>query len=211
MKIAKNIIIIGGPIAAGKSTVAGLLKYKNIQELNDNDELQKLLLESSISGNKMGRILFQLDLMIEKHKVYEKHARDNKEIIVFDRSIIEDSLFAKMTLEEYPNFYKYYVQIFNENIRQMKEEIGFPFIYFLLDITWDTFKNRIFKRNREEEIKNWELNENYYKNLLEIYVPTIEKLLLKHNIRYVKIDANEKNALEIKEEVEGVLESYGIK
>ncbi len=88
-----NVIVVGGPIAAGKSSLVGALPFIPVQELDPNDELQKLLLAKLYEGDEIAAQVFQLDMMLSRFDKYKKVA-NLKEIHVFDRMIFEDKLFA---------------------------------------------------------------------------------------------------------------------
>lgn len=188
-KVAKNIIVIGGPIAAGKSTLAGSLGHKNVQELDPNDELQNILLSKMYKGDKVASQIFQVDLLISRHHRYKKAVKSG-EICIFDRSILEDRLFAESHLKENKNILEFYDEIWNNIVEEMKSEFGLPSFYFLLNCSWESFEKRIFKRNRKSEIQNWEKNKDFFKEMLDVYNVKVEKMLIELNIPYVIIDTD---------------------
>lgn len=97
-----NIIVIGGTIAAGKSSLVGALPFKPVQELDPNDDLQNILLGKMYEGDPIAKQVFQLDMMLTRYDKYKKLAQSGEKY-VFDRMIFEDMLFAKLLFGDVPN------------------------------------------------------------------------------------------------------------
>ena len=200
-----NVIVVGGPIASGKSTLVGSLDFVPIQELDPNDELQKILLKKMYEGDKTAAQIFQLDIMLNRFDKYKKLA-NNDETHVFDRFILEDKLFAHMLLGKNEIVWEYYESIWNDKMNEIVDEIGTPKLYILLTFDWKTFKERLFARNRQPEIENFEKNENYFKSILEIYDSFMIDMFKKYDIPYVVVDVRDKNKIEVNEHVNKILE-----
>lgn len=204
-----NTLVVGGTIAAGKSSLVGALPFKAIQELDPNDELQKVLLEKMYEGDPIAKQVFQLDMMLTRFDKFKKLANSD-EIHVFDRMIFEDRLFANMLFGDVKNIWAYYDSIWNDKVEELINEVGKPKLYILLDVNWETFSERIFARNRKVEIDNFEENKEYFKKLLDKYIPYMVEQLEKFNIPYVVIDTNKLGKLEVIDEVKSILKDRGI-
>lgn len=104
-----NCIIVGGPIAVGKSSLVAKLPFIGVQELDDDDQFQNLLLEKLYQKDKIASQILQFDMLLTRFYNYQELANKDK-IHVFDRSIFEDSLFAKLLIED-ANTKNYYQAI----------------------------------------------------------------------------------------------------
>lgn len=204
-----NTIVIGGTIAAGKSSLVGALPFKPVQELDPNDELQKVLLEKMYEGDPIAKQVFQLDMMLTRFDKFKRLA-NNEKTHVFDRMIFEDKLFAFMLFGEVKNIWEYYESIWNDKVEELINEIGKPKLYILLEVNWEKFEERIFARNRKAEVDNFEDNKNYFKKLLEMYIPFMEESLKKYDVPYIIIDTNNIDKLEVIDEVKNELKNRGI-
>lgn len=208
MKFA-NAIVIGGPIAVGKSTLVGALPFEAVQELDPNDELQKLLLEQMYEGDPIAPQVFQLDMLLTRFDKYKALA-NRESLTVFDRSIFEDQFFAMNLLKNYANIWEYYNSIWEDKVEELINEVGVPKLYILLECDWESFKERIFARNREAETANFQKNEAYFKNMISTYVDFMTTSFKKYNIPYVVVNTNEMNKLEIIEFTKKLLSEKGI-
>lgn len=209
MKKYANCIIIGGPIAVGKSSLVGQLPFKQVQELDSNDELQAILLEKMYAGDEIAAHVFQLDIMLLRFDKYKNMAND-AEMHVFDRSIFEDILFAELAFGHKTNIWNYYHAIWEDKVNELKNEIGIPKLYICLTFSWDKFKERIFRRNRQSEIQNFDKNEKYFRKLLESYDSKLKNILDKNGIESLFINTDNLNALEVNDVVAKELIKRGI-
>lgn len=208
MKFA-NAIVIGGPIAVGKSTLVGALPFEAVQELDPNDELQKLLLEQMYEGDPIAPQVFQLDMLLTRFDKYKALA-NRETLTVFDRSIFEDQFFAMNLLKNYANIWEYYNSIWEDKVEELINEVGVPKLYILLECDWESFKERIFARNREAETANFQKNESYFKNMISTYVDFMTASFKKYNIPYIVINTDKLNKLEIIEYTKKLLSEKGI-
>jgi deoxyadenosine/deoxycytidine kinase len=55
---------------------------------------------------------------------------------------------------------------------------------------WETFKERMMKRGREQEIENFGRNENYFKYLMDGYVRKLKAQCEIYNIPSIVIDTS---------------------
>ena len=210
MKISENIIVIGGPIAAGKSTLVGSLPFKPVQELDPNDELQRVLIDQMYEGDPIAAQVFQLDMLLNRFDKYKNAAKNKSKKFVFDRLILEDRLFAYLLLSKRKNVWQYYDSIWKDKMDELVNEIGKPKLYILLTMNWDTFMERIFERNRSSEINNFERNETYFKKMLDMYEAFCVDLFKKFDIPYVIINTDNKNKVEVINETKKILKEKGI-
>lgn len=208
MKFA-NAIVVGGPIAVGKSTLVGALPFEPVQELDPNDELQKLLLEQMYEGDPIAPQVFQLDMLLTRFDKYKKLA-NRTGLTVFDRSIFEDKFFAMNLLKNYPNIWDYYNSIWEDKVKELVEEVGIPKLYIFLSCDWEAFKERVFARNREAETANFQKNEAYFKNMIETYPTFMKQTFEKYNLPYIIIDTNKLSKLEVIETAKIALQEKGI-
>ncbi len=208
MKFA-NAIVIGGPIAVGKSTLVGALPFEAVQELDPNDELQKLLLEQMYEGDPIAPQVFQLDMLLTRFDKYQALA-NRKSLTVFDRSIFEDQFFALNLLKNYANIWEYYNSIWEDKVQELISDIGIPKLYILLECDWESFRERIFARNREAETANFQKNEAYFKNMISTYTAFMTASFQKYNIPYVVVNTDKMSKLEIIEFTKQLLIDRGI-
>ena len=209
MSKISNSIVIGGPIAVGKSSLVGSLPFVPVQELDPNDELQLLLIEKMYEGDKIAPQIFQLDMLLTRFDKYKKLA-NSKEMHVFDRSIFEDVYFAKNLLTNYPNIWDYYHSIWKDKVKELITEVGLPKYYILLTCDWSHFKERVFARNRSAEIDNFEKNESYFKNMIDGYEDFMVEMFKEYGIKYSILDTNAFGKLEVIKEAQKILKEQGI-
>ncbi len=193
-KFSNNkVIAIGGMIAAGKTTLANDLAAKIgakvNYELDENNKTQDVLLEDMYKREPDAGTVFQLYLFLKRHRQYVEASQSNTPIIL-DRTIFEDRLFAHENMLDDIISFSYYDRMWEEKVSEMINKVGLPNLYVILKVDWNTFKDRIFKRGRKSEIDNFSLNEEYFKNLNNIYVDYLENTCLKFGIPYIILDAN---------------------
>ena len=209
MNKLSNSIIIGGPIAVGKSTLVGALPFIPVQELESNDELQRLLLEQMYVGDIIASQIFQLDMLLTRFDKFEKLA-NNEKMHVFDRSIFEDIFFAKALLSDYENIWEYYYSIWKDKVATLKSTIGLPKMYILLTCSWETFRERVFERDRSAETDNFTKNEAYFKNMINTYEDFMVSLFEEHDINYKIVNTDNLNKIEVINKAKDVLKEEGI-
>ena len=181
------IIGISGMIAAGKSSLSEKLHkyYKTsmmLHEFEEDDEVFNTFLKWLYENKPNLTIGFQ-SYIVENHSSkfaeiltkFESMKLDEiRDHIFLDRFSVEHYIFAKLiTKSELPNF-----SIF-------------------LDISFDTFKKRIFQRGRESEINNFSENYEYFKNLHENYFKIFKEIAKRFKLKYYIIDTNNKTEEEV--------------
>lgn len=187
-----NSIAIGGMIGAGKSTLTRALgealKADVIFELNENDDLQNILLKRLYEGDETAAIAFQVYFFCSRFENY-RNGVQNSNISVFDRTIFEDRLFAHQNMTADPIMFGFYDDMWHEKTKELIYSVGVPKLYIILDLKWEEFKDRIFRRGRASEIDNFSSNESYFKSLHSVYVEYLEKTCQVYGINYMIIDS----------------------
>ncbi len=204
-----NSIVIGGPIAVGKSNLVGSLPFVPVQDFDSNDKLQNLLLNQMYKGDATASQIFQLDILFIRFNKYKKLANSEK-THVFIRSIFEDLFLAKLLLTENNNIWEYYYSIWESKLKELKEEIGLPKMYLILTCSWETFKEKVFSRKSMLEFENFSDNEDYFKKMIDGYEDFMVELLKEHNISYKVINTDVMNNLEIIDEAKKALKEEGV-
>jgi deoxyadenosine/deoxycytidine kinase len=121
IKVA-NCIAIGGMISSGKSSLIKGLEsmipnskacYELASENGDTEraELDDILLKGLYSG-KINPALFQLSFFINRFEKYKEQLTKNQDsLMLFDRTIFEDRLFAHLNMINQPILFTYYDQM----------------------------------------------------------------------------------------------------
>jgi len=63
-----NLIVVGGPISAGKSTLVSALDFPQVPELNENDKLQDLMLEETYSSGRVSSDVIEFYFLIKESR-----------------------------------------------------------------------------------------------------------------------------------------------
>ena len=191
IKVA-NIIAIGGMIAAGKTTLVDELSKKLncdvLYELDDQDEIQKALLKGLYEKQDIAPSVFQLYFFLRRFENYKK-AANNKECVIVDRTVFEDRLFAHQNMSADPITFTFYDNMWRDKINELVYSIGLPRLYVIIKIDWDTFKERLFKRDRKVETDNFEQNKQYFKTLNNNYIDFLTQTCVTFGIDYLVVDA----------------------
>ncbi|AWX42815.1 Deoxyguanosine kinase [Metamycoplasma cloacale] len=212
------IIGISGMIAAGKSSLSEKLHkhYSSsimLHEFEEDDEVFNTFLKWLYEKKPNLTIGFQ-SYIVENHstkfteivkKFNEIERHYEKDHIFLDRFSIEHYIFAKLILKEKGQRYlDAYDALFEKLIS--KEEL--PNLAIYLDISFETFKQRIFQRGRESEVDNWELNYEYFKNLHANYLTIFKEIAERFNLTYEIIDTNNKTEEEVFNEAISIIEKH---
>ena len=197
-----NIIIIGGTIAAGKSTlVEGLAKRKGFEpvpELREGDIVQDIILRKLYEGTRIHQATIQYYFIANRYRQYKEHS-GGLVTSILDRAIWEDWFFALLLMKDEKREYQHYIRLWKSTLSKIIELYGAPKTYIYVKVDWESFRKRIFLRGREAEIKNFSANENYFKELLKQYINNFEKLLAEWEIDTITIDTTKMNKEEVLE------------
>jgi deoxyadenosine/deoxycytidine kinase len=180
-------IAVGGMIAAGKSNLVKrlgeALEMPIMSEYREDDDVFATLLEWLYEGKANTEMLLQIYFLHDawlRQKEYNGH-------FVLDRDIIEHWLFAQENLKSTPAIMNMYNGIFHTYMN----EITKPDLYIILDVDWKHFKERIFNRQRSQEVNSFEKNSAYFASLLNNYVQRMRAQCVIFNIPYVVINTND--------------------
>lgn len=208
-----NLIIIGGTIAAGKSTlVEGLAKHKGFEpvpELREGDIVQEIILQKLYEGTRIHKATIQYYFIANRYKQYKDYS-DRLVTSILDRGIWEDWFFALLLMADEKKSYEHYIGLWKSTIKKVLDLYGYPKAYIYVKVDWENFKKRIFSRGREAEIRNFSENEEYFKKLLTQYVDNFEDLLREWDIEPITIDTTVLNQEEVLNEALDQLAKRGL-
>lgn len=180
-------IAVGGMIASGKSTlVKALAKELNLpamDEFSEDDDVFDTLLRWLYEGKKDVEMLLQI-YFLHKHYMAQLEVGDD---IIIDRHIIEHWLFAQANLKNTPKVLNMYNGLFHQYMNDVKH----PDLYIILDMSWDSFVERIMKRGREQEVVNFSQNEEYFQYLMSSYVAKLTAQCAIYDIPYIVVDTSD--------------------
>ena len=208
-----NLIIVGGTIAAGKSTLVENISkatgWEAVPELREDDRIQDLVLEKLYEGTRLHLATVQYYFISNRYKQY-KEVHNKLITSILDRGLWEDWFFAKLLMKDEPKSYAHYVKLWDTTLAKIVELYGKPKAYIFTTVDWDTFEKRIFGRNREAEIKNFNANKEYFENLLAEYNNNFVNLLNKWDITPIVIDTVNMNQEEVAEYAMKKLKEQGL-
>lgn len=173
-----TVIVLSGPIGAGKSSLTGILsKYLNTKpfyESVDDNPVLPLFYENP----EKYAFLLQVYFLNTRFQSIKHALEDDNNVL--DRSIYEDALFFQMnadigraTKEEVDTYYELLNNMMSELDRMPKEH---PDLLVHIDVSYDTMIKRIQKRGRNYEQLSYDPTlEDYYKRLLRYYKPWYDK------------------------------------
>ncbi len=203
----KPIIGLLGLIGAGKSTLAyslgeqmGLKVYK--EDVSDNPLLPKFY-----DNMKKYSFPLQVNLLNQRFSQIQEITWRGKGGIQ-DRTIYEDTVFAKMLLNSglmERDLYDTYIDLFNNMLNSTSR----PSIIIYLYVTPEVALERIHKRGREMEIKKIDID--YMKNLYtqyELFIEDISGIIPVIKINWNVIKDTEEIAAMIKGKVGKVKAIY---
>ncbi|WLT00392.1 deoxynucleoside kinase [Lactobacillus helsingborgensis] len=173
-----TVIVLSGPIGAGKSSLTSILaKYlgtKPFYESVDNNPVLPLF----YADPKKYAFLLQVFFLNTRFRSIKNALTDDNNVL--DRSIYEDALFFQMnadigraTSEEVDTYYELLNNMMGELKHMPKKN---PDLLVHINVSYDTMIKRIQKRGRPYEQLSYDATlEDYYKRLLRYYKPWYEK------------------------------------
>ena len=190
-------IAVGGMIAAGKSNLAKRLSIEFdmpvMAEYEDNDMVFNTLLKWLYEGVPNIEMLLQI-YFLQNSWARQKEYDNN---FIVDRDIIEHWLFAQENLKEKPEIMNMYNGLFYTYMNSITK----PDLYIILDVDWKHFKERVFNRQRSQEVETFEQNSIYFSNLLKNYVQRMRAQCVIFDVPYIVIDTNDKTEEDVAQEV----------
>jgi deoxyadenosine/deoxycytidine kinase len=158
------------------------------------------LLKWLYEGKQDVEMLLQIYFL---HKHWKTQQNIKGDLIV-DRHIIEHWLFAQINLAKNPEVLNMYNGLFH----QYMNSIEHPDLYIILDMDWDTFKQRIMIRGREQEVENFGQNEDYFKFLMDDYVRKLVAQCEIYDIRYIVLDTSGRTQEDVARASEEIIKIY---
>ncbi|MCK5807153.1 MAG: deoxynucleoside kinase [Mycoplasmataceae bacterium] len=208
-----NLIIVGGTIAAGKSTlIEGISKRKGfipIPELREGDLVQKIILEKLYEGTRIHAATIQSYFLTNRYKQY-RDSSNGLITSILDRGLWEDWFFALLLMKKEPKSYEHFKKLWKTTIENVLARFGYPKAYIYTKVNWENFKDRIFNRGREAEIENFSANKEYFRALLGEYNDNFVDLLKDFGITPIIIDTNLLTKDEVADKAVEELEKLGI-
>ncbi|WP_029608881.1 deoxynucleoside kinase [Mycoplasma simbae] len=212
------LIGISGMIGSGKSVLTKKLlqHYPSsimLKEFEEDDEVFNQFLEWLYNKTPNLTIGFQsyvveshtsklAELMQKFNELGKKHSKDH---VFLDRFSIEHYIFANVNLT--PKGQRYldgYDALFNELITEDET----PDLAIYLDMSFETFKKRLFARGREVETQNYAQNEEYFKHLHSVYRTIFESQAKKFGMDYIIIDTNNLSEEEVLQKAVQIISDF---
>lgn len=184
-----NIVVIGGPISVGKSTIVKKLPWAKVMELDNKDHITKMLLEATYKKERIAPEVIEYTFCEIRKKRYETFAQLKENLYIFDRSVFESIIFAHKNLnaQSFNHFYKFWLS----STKKLLKKHGKPKLYILLEIDWKNFQERFFTRNSKVETKYFEQNKDFFKIHVEQYSDIMKSILKKFKISFTIINTND--------------------
>ena len=202
-----NLIVVGGPVAVGKSTLVASLGHPYVDELIEGNIVQEEILKGTYSGDRVSTEVVQLFFAKRREQMWKKFAFAD-ELHVLDRSIFETEIFAKARFKN--GRYDLFEEYLDKTIKFLLKEYGFPKKYIVLTCSWEVFKERIFTRNRKVEIDSFKQNEEFWKQHIQTYEKIMGEIFDKYNIDAAFIDTDNMNQEQVKEATNRILKEAKI-
>ncbi len=200
-----KIIVLSGPIGAGKSTLTSILaEHLGTQAFYEGVDNNPIL---PLYYKDMKRYTFLLNTYLLNHRLAQINQAIKEKNSVSDRSIYEDALFFKMNANSGiadPTEYK----IYDDLLKNMMEDTPGnpskkPDLLIYIHVSLATMLKRIKKRGRSyEQISTDPGLKNYYARLLSYYEPWYEHY---HESPKMEIDGNRLDFVDDKDAKKEVL------
>ncbi|WEV51133.1 deoxynucleoside kinase [Lactobacillus sp. ESL0731] len=172
-----QVIVLSGPIGAGKSSLTSILaEHLGTQAFYEGVDSNPVL---PLYYKDMKRYTFLLNIYLLNHRIAQINQAVKEKNSVSDRSIYEDALFFKMNADSNvadPTEFKIYDGLL-ENM--MEDTPGNPSkkpdLLIYIHVSLETMLKRIKKRGRSyEQISTDPSLKDYYARLIRYYEPWYE-------------------------------------
>ena len=189
------MIVVGGTIGAGKTTVAKRLSESFNSKLFLEPVDNNPILDKYYEDRERYGFALQIYFLNKRFKLIKEAYRDRNNVL--DRSIYEDALFTKINRDE-GNISEEEYNIYLELLDNMMEELEglpqkAPDIFVYLDISFENMLKNIEKRNRPyEQITEDNGLYEYYHKVHSMYEDWYENYNISEKIR---IDMNKYDVL----------------
>ncbi|KUH47401.1 deoxynucleoside kinase [Mycoplasmopsis meleagridis] len=212
------VIAISGMIGAGKSTLSKNLHsiMKNsllLEEFEEDNDVFNTFLKWLYEKKKNIDIGFQAYILESLSSNFQKGMKEfenlgftsEKDYIFLDRFNLEHYIFAVVTLSKKR---KKYLEAFDKMFHEIIDEKENPDLAIFLDISYETFEERILQRGRKSEIDNYEINKEYFKELHSLYKDLFINLAKRYGIAYEIINCNNKDDLTVTAEAIKIIKNF---
>ncbi|MGO2722845.1 MAG: deoxynucleoside kinase [Lactobacillus sp.] len=202
-----TVIVLSGPIGAGKSSLTGILaKYIGTKPFYESVDDNPVLPLFYADPKKYAFLLQVYFLNTRFRSIKAALSNDNN---LLDRSIYEDALFFQMnadigraTHEELTTYYDLLNNMMSELKRMPKKQ---PDLLVHINVSYDTMLERIKRRGRSFEQLSYDPTlADYYQNLLDYYKPWYQKY---HYSPKMEIDGDKFDFMASQQDRQAVLDA----
>lgn len=212
------LIGISGMISCGKTTLTkSLVRHyptsMMLEEYDENCEVFNTFLKWLYEKQPNLTMGFQ-SYVVENHttKLNELIAKFNKmgkdwkkDHIFLDRFSVEHYIFAHINLRpKGKNYLNGYDALFEHLITDDET----PDLAIFLDMSWDTFKKRLFERGRKVETENFDKNEPYFRELYDSYKALFLKQAKKYKFPYEIVETDNLTEDEVYEKAVEIIDKH---
>lgn len=89
-----------------------------------------------------------------------------------------------------PVMFGFYDSMWRDKVKELIYSVGVPKLYIILDLKWEDFKDRIFRRGRASEVENFSKNESYFKSISNVYIKYLVDICEVYGINHLIVDAS---------------------
>lgn len=193
-------IAISGMTSSGKSSLTSNLHnhFQNslrLNEFEEDDEMFYTMLKWHLDHKPHATLTFETYIMAShvrnlrqlKDEFENKKMNPEKDFIFLDRFSVEHLIFGEVAFNDIdPEAF----EVYQAATSKLISKDALPDYAIFLDLSFESFKERIFERNRKSEIESWDSNEEYWKRLHGLYKVTFERLCKEYNVKYFIVNTD---------------------
>jgi deoxyadenosine/deoxycytidine kinase len=161
-------IVVEGPIAVGKTSLAKILAEELDAELEldpaDHNEFLRPFYSAPERHALATQLRFLLLRLAQQARIAARQARDDGRAVVCDYLLAKDEIFARLTLGK-PE-YELYREIADRVVQTVHPEPRKPDLVVYLEASAEVLQRRLRKRNRDFERR---IAPEYLRSLAEAY------------------------------------------